>query len=714
MLLKHIESVGDYLNHLRTHKEELDALYEDLLITVTEFFRDPGVFDFLKSEIIPGILKTLPPDTPARVWVPGCASGEEAYSIAICFVEASKDRAGPPVQVFATDVSEHSIRKARQAIYQKNIATSVSPERLQRFFVKEAGGYHINKLIRDMCIFAEQNVIADAPFSRIDLVSCRNLMIYLDTSTQKDVLHRFHYALKPTGSLLLGTSESTAAAPQLFEQVHKPERVYAKVHITGRIDFALVGRSPIHGPLAKAPVAVARPVRDIGNEIDQLLLRRFGPSGVLLNSEMEILQFRGSTGGLLEPASGEASLNVFRMIRKELAEPLHVALHEARMSYTPIHKRDLEVPVNGHTMRLDLEVSRLRPEPKGETYYLVLFEVPRTIPRPGTRKKVPTPPAYRRVSELEEKLKSAHEMMRSITEEEERTNLALQSANEEILANNEELQSMNEEMHIAREEIQATNNELQKRNTQLGEAYSDLNNLILSLGIASVLVDDELRILRFTPVAQKILNLIPNDVGRRITDMRSNINVSDLPGRIAEVIRTMSATEVEVQDTDGHWYTMCIRPYKTDSGRIAGAVMFLVSIDGLKRMQAALTESDEKWQELIDEPPDFILTPDGRILLVNQEFVSQTSNAKVGTSMYEAVETNDRAALKKTLETVCKTGQASAVKVTGTGTGPLHRAVLESVLMPIRSRGKLIALMMRTKPIQPIASQAALSNALTR
>src|SRR5262249_40190038 len=253
-----------------------------------------------------------------------------------------------------------------------------------------------------------------------------------------------------------------------------------------------------------------------------------GPSGVLLNSEMEILQFRGSTGGLLEPASGEASLNVFRMIRKELAEPLHVALHEARMSYTPIHKRDLEVPVNGHTMRLDLEVSRLRPEPKGETYYLVLFEVPRTIPRPGTRKKVPTPPAYRRVSELEEKLKSAHEMMRSITEEEERTNLALQSANEEILANNEELQSMNEEMHIAREEIQATNNELQKRNTQLGEAYSDLNNLILSLGIASVLVDDELRILRFTPVAQKILNLIPNDVGRRITDMRSNINVSDL------------------------------------------------------------------------------------------------------------------------------------------------------------------------------------------
>src|SRR5262249_24703838 len=230
MVLKKIESLPSYLGHLRTHKEEVAALYQDLLITVTEFFRDPDTFDMLRTRIIPQIFKRLPGDATARVWVAGCASGEEAYSIGICYAEAAaKDRAVPPVQIFATDVSDQCIAKARSALYPESIAANISADRLHRFFVKEAGGYRVSKFIRDLCIFAEQDVIGDAPFSRMDLVSCRNLLIYLDTPTQKDVLHRFHYALKPTGFLLLGGSESAAAAPELFEEVEKRERIYSKL-----------------------------------------------------------------------------------------------------------------------------------------------------------------------------------------------------------------------------------------------------------------------------------------------------------------------------------------------------------------------------------------------------------------------------------------------------------------------------------------------------
>jgi two-component system CheB/CheR fusion protein len=598
MVLKKIETLAGYFDHLRSDKEEVQALYQDLLITVTEFFRDPDVFEFLRSRIIPRILEALPVDTPARVWVPGCATGEEVYSIVMCFVEASRDRGGLPVQVFGTDISHQGVAKAHQGFYPESIATNVSPERLRRFFMREGGGYRVHKFIRDLCIFAEQDVIGDAPFSRMDLVSCRNLLIYLDTPTQKEVLHRFHYALKPTGFLLLGTSESTGGAPELFEQVCKPHRIYTRLQVATRVDFALGSRSTSHGALAKAAVAAKHPVSDIGKDIDQLLLRRFAPSGVVLNSSMDILQFRGMTSGIIEPKPGEASLNIFRIIREELIVPLRATLHEARMGSIAVRKEGLEIKDNGHKRTLNLEIIRLKPQSKDQAYYLVLFEEPSKMQLPERERrrneKMPTAAPAVRIIKLKQELKAAEERMRSISEDQESTNEELQSANEEILASNEELQSMNEEMQTAREELQATNeelrsvnDELQKRNGDLSQAYRDLNNLVLSLDIASVLVDNDLRIRRITPAARKVLNLMSNDVGRPITDIRPNIKVPDLPGTIAGVISSMSPAEQTVQDSNGHWYSMRIRPYEPESGRIEGAVLLFVDIDSLKRAQAA-------------------------------------------------------------------------------------------------------------------------------
>jgi two-component system CheB/CheR fusion protein len=479
MVLKKIDSFASYLGHLRADKQEVAALYQDLLITVTEFFRDPGTFDVLKTRIIPQIFKRLPGDATARVWVPGCASGEEAYSIAMCFAEtAARDRAVPPVQIFATDVSDQCIAKSRSALYPDSIAANVFPDRLRRFFVKEAAGYRVSKFIRDLCIFAEQDVVGDAPFSRMDLVSCRNLLIYLDTPTQKEVLHRFHYALKPTGFLLLGASESTAAAHELFEEVDKRERIYTKLPTATRIDFALAGHSSGHRALEKPVITPFRPSLDLGREIDQFLLRKFAPSGVLLNSAMDILEFRGTTSSVIEPEAGGASLNIFKMVRTELVVPLRVALHEARLSPKPVVKRGLVMRGGDQAKQIDLEVMRIRPEERGPTYYLVLFEDPNkatakpTMPRTETSKV--RVQEQGREANLEKELKSTQDHLKSIVEEQAKTNEELQSANEEVLASNEELQSMNEEMQTAKEELQATNEELHSVNDELQKRNADL------------------------------------------------------------------------------------------------------------------------------------------------------------------------------------------------------------------------------------------------
>lgn len=591
MLLRKMDSLRDYLKYLRTDKYELDALYQDLLITVTEFFRDPGAFDVLKKAIIPEILRNLGNDA-ARVWVPGCASGEEAYSIAICFVEAATERAGTPVQVFATDVNVPCINKARRAVYPETIAASVSPERLQRFFVKTHDGYQVNKFVRDLCIFAEQNVLADAPFSRMDLVSCRNLLIYLDNAAQREVLQRFHYALKTGGFLFLGTSESVSAAPQLFEEVQKPQRIYSKLPASRVTDFALTTVNPAHRPVAATRASEGAQPIEISRDVDHILLSRFAPAGVVLNSAMDILEFRGSTASFIHPVPGEATLNIFRMIREEMAIPLRLALDESKTANRPVRK-EVEIHFDQTAKKLTLEVVRLRPDTRGHPYYLVLFgeafaEPARTY---QTRKaKMPKDATSRRISKLEAELRSADQRVRSIVEERDSTNQELQSANEEILANNEELQSMNEEMQTAKEELQAANeelhsvnDELQRRNIDAGAAYSELNDIILSLDSIHLVVDNQSRIRRFTPAAQKLFNLTPGDLGRPIADINPNLSVSDLPEMIRSVIANLAPVERQVQDGGGRWYLLRIRPYKTESMKIDGAVLSLMDIDNVKR-----------------------------------------------------------------------------------------------------------------------------------
>jgi two-component system, chemotaxis family, CheB/CheR fusion protein len=463
-----------------------------------------------------------------------------------------------------------------------------------------------------------------------------------------------------------------------------------------RIDFALTGPSTAQRPLTK-PVAGFRPSLDLGREVDQLLLRRFAPAGVVLNSAMDILEFRGTTSSFIEPKSGGASLNIFKMMRQELVTPLRVALQEARLNPKPVVKREIEMQAGGHARKIDLEVMRLRPESTGPTYYLVLFEEHHAaVAKNESRKSLLPRPT--RTDNLERELKSTQEHLKSIVDEQGNTNQELQSANEEILASNEELQSMNEEMQTAKEELQATNeelhsvnDELQKRNADLGEVNGDLSNLILSLDIASVLVDNNLHIRRFTPLAQQLLNLIPSDVGRSIRDIRPKIELPDWPHVIADVLRTMAPFEGEIQDSEGHWYSMRIRPYRTEAFKIEGAVMFLVDIDKVKRAEAAVRQADEKLRKLVEQLPDFVLDPDGQILFVNPTPLSLAKDAKIGTSITEAVAAPTQTILKTCLEKVRKTGEPSAFPAKRAG------AALETVITPIKSGDNVVAMMMSTR-----------------
>jgi two-component system CheB/CheR fusion protein len=634
MLLHKIESLDEYLERLEADQAEVRALYEDILINVTQFFRDSESFEAVKSVIFPKIVAEQPPGSPIRVWVPGCSTGEEVYSLAICLLEYLEERVNQaPVQLFGTDISEHALEKARTGLYGENITADVSPERLKRFFLKVDRGYQISKRIRDVCVFARQDLSKDPPFSKLDLISCRNVLIYLSAGLQRRVLPVFHYALKPRGFLLLGNSETIGAYAEIFAPVDKKHKIFAK-RTTGARPALHFSHAASAGPrsaqmLPKSPAAVT--ISELQKEADRVVLARFGPPGVVINDDLDIVQFRGQTGMFLEPPPGPATYNILKLAREGLLTDLRIAIQKARSNDAMVRRLGAHVKYNGDLREVDLEVVPIQGEPQGSRFFLVLFHArPLDVKQPGgkgsRRQAGAQPQEFKR---LRDELAATKESLQAIIEEQEASNEELRSANEEIQSSNEELQSTNEELETAKEELQSSNEELntvneelENRNTQLSQVNDDLRNLLGSVNLPIVMVDNDLRIRRFTLQAEKALSLNPSDLGRPIGNIRSNFDIPNLEQLLMEVIESLRTHESEVQDVSGRWYSMRIRPYRTEDNKIEGAVLTLVEIDQLKRALEQARDARDFNQSVIEtvRSPLLVLDSELRVKMANPSF----------------------------------------------------------------------------------------------
>ncbi|MBD2663803.1 signal transduction histidine kinase with CheB and CheR activity [Richelia sinica FACHB-800] len=650
MVLYRLDKLEDYAQYLQNNPAEVTALYQDVLITVTSFFRDWEAFEALKTKVFPVLAEGRRPDSPFRIWVAGCSTGEEAYSIAICLLEfLSKQGINIPIQIFATDINEVAIEKARSGIYKPSQVADISPERLGRFFVQVEGGYQISKPVRELCVFARQNLISDPPFSRLDLITCRNVLIYLSSAVQKKVMPIFHYGLKPIGFLMLGTSETVGEFSDLFTLLDKKYKIYSRKMAPGRLVIELVTSNyPLETIKRQLPVSeVSRDGLEIQKQADQIVINQYAPVGVIVNSDLEILQFRGQTSSYLEPAPGRPSFNLLKMAKEELRLELRTAIHQAKRQESVVKREGIEVRRDNQVRLVSFDVIPFKPQGAEEYYFLVLFEeslelvtpVPEVI-RDGAelesegvnlnefeqRQKA----SYQKeISLLQQDLASTRDYLQSIIEEQQSTNQDLRAANEEILSSNEELQSTNEELETAKEEIQATNeelstinDELQRRNLESTQVSNDLQNLLSSINIPILMVGGELQIRRFTPASGDIFNLIPTDVGRSLSDIKHKLNIPDLEAQILEVISTLNLKTQEVQDQDGHWYDLRIRPYRTIDHKIDGAVVVLVDIHALKQSAEELRESRDYAEAIVGTVRQSLVVLDLnlRVVTANQFF----------------------------------------------------------------------------------------------
>ncbi len=622
MVLHKTDSLEKYLQRLRDDRSELEALYEDILIHVTGFFREQESYQALREEILPRLMSSKPPGEAIRVWVPGCSTGEEVYSLAIVLLEHLGDRANStPIQIFGTDISDAAIDRARAGTYTESSLVDVSPDRLRRFFVKTDGGSQVTKSVREMCIFARQDLGKDPPFSRLDLISCRNVLIYMGPLLQKKVMGIFHYALKPNGFLILGKSESISGFAALFTPVDRKSKIHARKAVETHPVFDLSTAEYEH-ILGEPPKRKEIPIRfDLQKEADRLLMARYAPPGLIVNDAGQILHFRGDCSPYLSPAAGEASLGLLRMVRPEFAVELRTSVHKAKQSGRAVRQGAIPYRRNGQTHLVNLEVTPISGD-GGERCLLVVFEEEPRAAEPGVKaaaaKQKPAPPKESESAKLQRELQTTKDYLQSIIEEQEATNEELKSANEEVLSSNEELQSTNEELETAKEELQSANEELvtvneqlQNRNAELAGLSDDLANLLAGVNIPIVMLDNGRRIRRFTPQAEKLLNLLPTDLGRPIDNIRPNVDVPDLEKMIGEVIDTMAVKELEVKDGSGRWHSLRIRPYKTVDNKIEGVVMVFIDIDPLKRSQEALRQERDFVSVVLDTVPALVMVLDG-------------------------------------------------------------------------------------------------------
>jgi two-component system, chemotaxis family, CheB/CheR fusion protein len=601
MAVHQIADLDGYVRYLRGNPQEMDLLFKELLIGVTRFFRDPEVWEILRAEAIPSLLARHPYGGALRAWVPACSTGEEAYSLAIVFrevMEQLKPEARFTLQIYATDLDHDAVNQARRGGFPDNIAADMSPERLARNFVpEEGGGYRIGKAIREMVVFAPQNIISDPPFTKLDLISCRNLMIYFGAQIQKQLLPMFHYALNPGGLLLLGSAETIGNFGHLFSPINNKARLFRRLDRALPVgDLAFPGKVPQTADAASLSFTGGGE-QDLGQLTDQLIQQHYAPAAVLVNADGDILYISGRTGKYLEPASGRTNMNIHAMAREGLREALLGMVRKAIKESHPVHLKGLRVSTEGGPQLVDVTLEAIeRPAPlRGRV--LVVF---RDVPTPPARSKTGKRVAAETHRELEQELAQAREALQVTQEEMQSMVEELKSSNEELQSTNEELQSTNEELTTSKEELQSLNEELQTVNTELQSKVDDLTwvrndmtNLLNSTEIATVFLDNQMKLRRFTTHATRLFKLIPGDVGRPLSDIVSDLDYPGLQDDAHTVLSTLVFQEKAVTTHDGRWYRVRIMPYRTQENVIDGVVVTFIDITEIKKLEAELRTRGE-------------------------------------------------------------------------------------------------------------------------
>lgn len=628
-----INNINQYIRYLSENPQEVDLLFKELLIGVTGFFREPESYEALKAELKGRLIKSKSGRKTFRAWVVGCSTGEEAYSLAIVFKECLDElrtKGNIKIQIYATDIDKEAIDLARRGTYPGNIAQDVSEERLLKFFINEDIGYRIKSEIREMIIFAQQNVLTDPPFTRLDLLSCRNLLIYLSPETQKKLMPLFHYTLNPGGLLLLGSSESIGGFTDLFSPLDNKWKLFER-----RENLAAT-RSLVEFPTSpltfedKMYENKIEPRRSSDSTIETaqtLILQTIAPPVVLINDLGDILYLTRQTGKYLEPPVGKANLNIYAMAREGLRAELGIAIRKAKTEKRKITIEGLRVMTNGASHTINLIVTPFDTPDVMRGLMMVLFEdvaLPAEVARPARGRSRSTPRQKAINEELEKELQYTKEHLQTVIEEMETSQEELKSANEELQSTNEEMQSTNEEMVTSKEELQSLNEELttlnyelQSKNEELAEINNDMKNLLDSTQVPTLFLDSNLKIKRFTPYATKIISLIQGDIGRPITDIVTDLQYDGLARDANEVLMTLVFKEIQVQTKAGSWYLMRIVPYRTTDNIIDGVVITFSDVTDLKKMGETMTERAEYAEGIIRTVRESLLVLDSDLKIVS-------------------------------------------------------------------------------------------------
>ncbi|WP_114943086.1 CheR family methyltransferase [Microvirga calopogonii] len=669
------ETIDAYMEVLRTQAEESQNLFNDLLIGVTQFFRDRREFELLETQVIPRLFEGKSRNDQIRIWVLGCSTGEEAYSIGILLREymAGLD-AVPHVQIFASDIDGRALAAARVGRYTEAITKDVPPERLARWFVKEGNTYCVVKELREMCIFSQHSVIKDAPFSRLDMISCRNLLIYLNADLQDRVIPLFHFALRPGGYLFLGNSENISRHARLFSPVDRGYRIFQRLETTARVlpDFPFTA---VDRKLPEGSPSLLRPRRieaSIARQAEAIA-ERHAPAYVVTDENFDVMHFSGRTGRFIEPAGGTATLNLLNLVHNDLRLDLRAALNKATEEHQVVQVDGLRMGTNGKRLIVDIVVEPVRDQPNGATGFVVVFK-DRPAPPEEEADTLAVGSFLRdeHVQRLETDLRVTRERLQATIEELESTNEELKSSNEEYQSLNEELQSANEELETSKEELQSVNEELTTVNgelahrvQELGRSNSDLKNLLESTQIATIFLDNDMRVMNYTPAVTEIFHLVETDVGRPIGHIKSRITYDELQEDARRVIRTLGSVDREIENPAmGTRYMVRVLPYRSIDNYIGGAVVTFMDVTPLTRAQQALRESEERFRAMAEQAEVGIAMTDreGRVIYVNDRYCAILGLSReqiIGHALQELSPSEERDQGGSPLERALSSGESS-------------------------------------------------------
>lgn len=621
-----LDKLQDYVRFLQENPKELDILFKELLIGVTSFFRDATVWEMMKEKVLPNMINELPNGYVLRAWVTACSTGEEAYSLAIIFkeiMENAKAIKNITLQIFATDIDIDAIEKARKGVFSANIANDVSQERLNRFFIVDGENYRVNNAIREMVVFAPQNVIKDPPFTKLNILTCRNMLIYMEAELQKKLISLFNYSINPGGIMLLGSAETLGNNNEGFVEVNGKLKIFKRTlspTLPELIDFpSSFSRNKKQTTLLKPSTKVAENIQSLA---DQILLQRFAPASVLVNDKGDIIYITGRTGKYLEPVAGKANWNIYAMAREGLRHQLPGAFRKAIKNYEPVYLRNIKIGTNGGTQFIDVAIQRIESPDSIKGMIMVVFtDVPAIVEYAALNAKTGKQVSSVQQKETEIELQRSYEDLQSTREEMQTSQEELKSTNEELQSSNEELQSTNEELTTSKEEMQSLNEELQTVNAELQskvndfvQANNDMKNLLNSTEIATLFLDKDLNIRRFTDSTSSIIKLRSSDIGRPFTDLATELQYPDIDEHARKVLKTLTSIETAIITNDRRWFNVRIMPYRTFDDHIDGLVITFTDITAAKKLDAelqlakeAIAISESRYRRLFESLKDGIL-----------------------------------------------------------------------------------------------------------